>query len=121
MPYSRYRVATDKKNFELLILSWNQQKGSRIHDHPGDGCYVKVLSGSVRETLYDLGPSGPSFRSESVISSGDVCYIDNNLGVHQLSNPSSSAGAVTLHLYTPPMKDCLVVLIFAIFFVFINW
>ena len=109
LPYSRNRIATDDKHYELLVLCWNPKRESRIHNHPGDGCYVKIISGSVRETVYDVSDNAaPAFRSESILQPASVCYMDDSLGLHRLGNPSKSEGAITLHLYTPPVARCKV-------------
>jgi cysteine dioxygenase len=107
--YTRNRVATDNEHFELLVLCWNSGRSSPIHNHPGDGCYVKVLSGSVQETIYDIkGADIPVFRREAILNTGELFYIDDSLGIHRLGNPSKNHGAVTLHLYTPPVQSCKV-------------
>ncbi|CAM9827728.1 unnamed protein product, partial [Ectocarpus fasciculatus] len=109
LPYSRNRIAMDGKHYELLALCWNPGRESRIHNHPGDGCFVKIISGSVRETVYDVpNEAAPTFQSESILLPGSVCYMDDSLGLHRLGNPSKTEGAVTLHLYTPPVARCKV-------------
>lgn len=50
--YTRNLIATDNKTFTLLLLCWNPGRESPIHDHPCDGCWLKVLEGSVRECRY---------------------------------------------------------------------
>lgn len=103
--YTRNIIYTDHENFDLLLLCWNPGKASRVHDHPGDGCFIKVIDGSIKETIYDVSKDMAEYRSEHIRNSGDVCYINNTLGVHRIANPSQTGGAVTLHLYTPPIKD----------------
>lgn len=44
--------------FSLIILVWNPRKESPVHDHPCDGCWVRVLEGQVQETVYDKNSSG---------------------------------------------------------------
>lgn len=50
--YTRNLVATDNETYTLLLLCWNPGKQSPIHDHPCDGCWVRVVEGSVKETQY---------------------------------------------------------------------
>ena len=38
--------------FSLIVLVWNPDKESPIHDHPCEGCWVRVLEGNVKETVY---------------------------------------------------------------------
>ena len=106
VPYTRRRVATDGHSYELLLLQWNPLKYSMIHDHPGDGCYIKVVSGSIAESIYDRFTLNKV--QDSVASTGDVCYMDDNIGLHKIGNPSARNSAITLHLYTPPITTCKV-------------
>lgn len=41
--YTRNLVATDSKNYTILLLCWNPGKESPIHDHPCEGCWVKTV------------------------------------------------------------------------------
>lgn len=42
--YTRNLMASDGKNFTILLLCWNPGKESPIHDHPCEGCWVKTVS-----------------------------------------------------------------------------
>lgn len=44
--------------FTIICLVWNPDKESPIHDHPCDGCWVRVLEGNVQETVFDSTSSG---------------------------------------------------------------
>ena len=37
-----------------------------------------------------------------------MTFIDDSMGLHKIGNPCVDAGAVTLHLYTPPFRSCKV-------------
>mmetsp|Transcript_32952 Transcript_32952/g.75894 ORF Transcript_32952/g.75894 Transcript_32952/m.75894 type:complete len:159 (-) Transcript_32952:749-1225(-) len=51
--YTRNLVATDGKHFTLLLLCWNPGHESPIHNHPCDGCWMKVVKGTVQECRYE--------------------------------------------------------------------
>jgi cysteine dioxygenase len=107
-PYTRNLAATDGKNYTLLVLCWSPAKESKIHNHPCDGCFIKTLSGCVKETRYvvengDIKQSAVKFFCE-----GQVSFMSDDLGLHKVGNPNHHVGAVTLHLYTPPFKSCKV-------------
>ena len=62
-PFLRYtRTIVDKGNgrYNLLILCWGPGQGSPIHDHSNSDCFVKILSGQLKETLFKL-PQGENF------------------------------------------------------------
>jgi len=40
--YTRNLISTDHDSYVLLLLCWSPGKESPIHDHPCDGCWMKV-------------------------------------------------------------------------------
>lgn len=110
LAYTRNLVATDEKNYCLLMLCWGAGRESRIHNHPCNGCFVKVLSGAIQETRYSVDPNNDSMqlKGSSVCNAGSVTFMNDNIGLHKIGNPSDSVGAVSLHLYTPPFPSCKV-------------
>jgi cysteine dioxygenase len=109
-PYTRQRVNLVEGQYELLVLCWNPGKGSKIHDHPGDGCYVRLIQGKLEENLYRVVDAQENLElcSSTIISAPAVTYMDDSLGVHRLTNPDAEIGAISLHLYTPPTVRCKV-------------
>jgi cysteine dioxygenase len=118
--YTRNLVATDHQTYTLLVLVWTPGRASAIHDHPCDGCWMRVLSGSIRECRYALketpccgGGDGVSATcleciQDDVYQEGQVLHIEDCLGYHKVENPSFSKPAVTMHLYSPPFERCRV-------------
>jgi len=110
-PYTRNLVDEGNGKSNLLILVWSPGKGSPIHDHANAHCIMKVLHGSLKETLYDL-PKGEDMhgkpkaplcpKKETIYHENEVTYMSDNLGVHKISNPDPYGYAISLHLYTPP-------------------
>jgi len=100
--YTRNLISTDHETYTLLLLCWNPGQESPIHDHPCDGCWLKVLVGGIQEIRYDtkLNPV-----SQIDCRAGEISYITNNLGYHKVGNPTRTP-AVTLHLYAPPFESC---------------
>lgn len=101
-PYTRNLISTDHETYTLLLLCWNPNKESPIHDHPCDGCWLQVLQGGIRENRYD--------RQLNCISQidyreGQLSYITDNVGYHKVGNPTQRP-SVTLHLYAPPFETC---------------
>lgn len=60
MPYALYdenklytrNLVHLNEHYALIVLRWNPAKESPIHDHPCDGCWLKVLEGNIEETIY---------------------------------------------------------------------
>ncbi|KAL7489822.1 hypothetical protein ACHAW6_015541 [Cyclotella cf. meneghiniana] len=107
--YTRNLVATDNETFSLLLLCWNPRKESPIHDHPCDGCWVRVCQGKIEETRYKINEEMDSLDVTSVETyeeTREVSYINDYIGYHKVGNPSTTTPAVTLHLYCPPYEKC---------------
>eukprot|EP00744_Colponema_vietnamica_P003009 GILI01004661.1.p1 GENE.GILI01004661.1~~GILI01004661.1.p1 ORF type:complete len:234 (+),score=37.46 GILI01004661.1:63-764(+) len=106
--YTRNLVATDQKTYTLILLCWAKGQGSPVHDHPCDGCFVRVVDGAIRETRYENKIGCGTLREISCkqFQEGQVTYITDDLGLHKMENPNSDKETVTLHLYTPPFQSC---------------
>jgi len=71
---------------------------------------MKILKGSLKETLYATPPSSsklatqcaPDMTKETIYAENEVTYISDRIGLHKISNASDTEIAVSLHLYTPP-------------------
>jgi cysteine dioxygenase len=50
--YTRNLVDNCNGKSNLLILVWNPGKSSPIHDHANAHCVMKILKGTLKETLY---------------------------------------------------------------------
>jgi cysteine dioxygenase len=92
-------------NYHAWVLCWKNGQRSPIHDHPGSACVVRVLRGTLTETLFERAPNGHvkatfsrDFVQGSVIGSEDS-------DIHQVSNlQAENADLVTLHVYSPPLN-----------------
>ncbi|XP_055838305.1 cysteine dioxygenase type 1 [Episyrphus balteatus] len=130
--YTRNLVDAGNSKFNLMILCWGEGHGSAIHDHSDSHCFMKILQGELVETRYQMPDSEETIKStsgdigriedadenfngeelkeqgKSVMALNDVCYINDNLGLHRVENPSHTDAAVSLHLYCPPFDSCSV-------------
>lgn len=103
--YTRNGIVNINGNANLLILVWSPGKGSAIHDHANAHCCMKILKGTLAETLYEFPkeeglPMKPKKYSE--LNRNEVGYISDDIGLHKISNASMDDFGVSLHLYTPP-------------------
>ena len=108
MHYTRNLIATDHANNTLLLLCWNPGRHSAIHDHPCDGCWMKVLQGQIQECRYR--PEGDNQRlvctQDTTQTRNDILYIEDSIGFHKVGNPHPTETAYTLHLYSPLIQSC---------------
>jgi predicted metal-dependent enzyme (double-stranded beta helix superfamily) len=101
---ARVKYSTERYNRVLLgnnelmdvfLICWASGQSSGIHDHPSNGCLMKVLSGSLIENRYD---NKLQLTSSRILPVGSVGYMEGS----QLHDVISSNGAVSLHIYSPP-------------------
>lgn len=78
--YTRNLVDDGNGKFNLMVLCWDQGVSSAIHDHSNSHCLVKVLEGSLVESLYDWPKSqgetkSLSLKRESTFDCNQVTYM----------------------------------------------
>jgi len=120
--YTRNLVDEGNGKYDLMILCWGEGQGSAVHDHSDSHCFMKMLKGELKETRYkmpdnrtsdeecELNVDGECMELQEIGSKpmclNDVAYINDNIGLHRVENPSHSDTAVSLHLYCPPYDTC---------------
>lgn len=107
--YARNLVDQGNGNFDLLLVSWMPSHSSCIHDHAGSHCLMKILEGSIEETVYETPRSGEEtlrVKRSTVLVGGESTYVHDKIGLHRIFNPSDCRPAVSLHLYSPPILKC---------------
>ncbi|XP_047448428.1 cysteine dioxygenase type 1 [Mugil cephalus] len=108
--YTRNLVDEGNGKFNLMILCWGEGHGSSIHDHTDSHCFMKLLKGQLKETLFDW-PDRKSHgdmvqKSQRILQENRVAYINDSIGLHRVENVSHTECAVSLHLYSPPFETC---------------
>jgi len=104
--YNRLKLFQNN-DFEIMLICWNKNQETKIHNHPKNGCLYKVLEGTLIEQRYNnifksssvsstRAPSLSSFINNNQKSN----YIDNDLGIHKIIAKEKS---VSLHIYSPPL------------------
>ena len=80
--------------FEIIIISWLPGQYTSLHGHPENGCLMKVLYGTLNETLL----INKTYK-ETIINTNEVMFIKNNK--HIISNVSNKC-SISIHIYSPP-------------------
>ena len=96
----------DCDELELILLCWEPGQVTPIHDHGGEQCWVKVVQGELKETIFHTCDAGDlnEVRS-SVAKNGDVTYMVDFMGCHRLENVHKGR-SMSLHLYAKPIRSC---------------
>jgi len=103
--YTRNCLYCDEQ-YEVILLCWEKGQFTPIHDHGGEECWVKIISGSLEETIYkpnDLGE--PTLIKNSVAHAGHTTYMIDFMGCHRLKNVGNER-AMALHIYAKPISRC---------------
>jgi cysteine dioxygenase len=91
-------------NYHAWVLCWKNGQRSPIHDHSGSVCVVRVLRGTLTETLFEMAPNGHVKASFSRDMAEGSLIGSEDADIHQVSNlQADDADLVTLHVYTPPL------------------
>ena len=103
--YTRNCIVENEK-FELILICWCEGHRTPIHDHGGEECWVKVIEGEFKETIYKKNEEGELVSVKSSISKqNEVSYMKDFMGFHQLENLSNKR-SMSLHLYAKPIRAC---------------
>lgn len=114
--YTRNLVNVGNDKFNLILLCWGAGHGSPTHDHAEAHCLMKMMKGGLREIRYEFPKNEEDKKetknlkeiSRTVLNFNELCYINDDLGLHRVENASASEVAVSLHLYCPPFDTCSV-------------
>lgn len=100
-PYYR-RLLFQNTEVELLIMNWSQI-ACAPHDHGQSYGWIQVINGTTNNTVYQCQDG---FLPEALFSQdkqqGSVFFAPKS-GIHHMK--SSDDTLVTLHLYSPPIKN----------------
>jgi inositol oxygenase len=94
--YSK-KIFRSNNLFEIIIISWNNNQNSPIHNHPENGCLMKILKGSLVEERYD---NDLKKIETSICNYKDVSYINGSKILHKILNKNQKT--VSIHIYSPP-------------------
>ena len=96
----------DHEKFELILLCWGPGHTTPIHDHGGEECWVSIIEGEFKETIYQLDENDElKLLKSSIAKTNDVTYMIDFMGFHSLENLSNKR-SMSLHLYAKPIRSC---------------
>lgn len=101
-PYTRVSLSRDE-SMEVVLICFAAGQTSSVHDHRGSSCVIRVVRGTVLETLFEKA-GGTTLRAtgQHYLSPGDVSGLLGDQ-THQLSNVDTT-GTVLLNFYSPPFQ-----------------
>jgi cysteine dioxygenase len=95
-------------DFEVIIICWDKNQESPIHNHSSQNCWFGVLEGSMEEVTYDYDQTtGLTERNSNSFKRGDVGWVNSDSGIHKVRSPQHEVG-ITMHIYSKPIPMCLI-------------
>ena len=99
----RRTVIHSRPHYQVLLLCWQSEQRSPIHDHRGSSCVVRVIEGKASETRFDVtgcGRLAPVWLHEHPEGSVSASVGEE---IHQMGNfEAAGHNLITLHVYSPP-------------------
>lgn len=80
--------------FELIIIKWDKNSNSPIHDHPSIGCLMYVIEGELTEKRYINNNI-----KKYILKNNSFSFIHNKMGKHLIF---ANIESYSLHLYFLP-------------------
>ena len=104
----RYARNTVFRNdhFELVVICWQPNQASSIHDHGRSHCLYVVVEGEMQEEMFTINSAGRPRRTAARSYRAGQITIAGPAEVHRIANHASSH-LVTVHLYSPPLDDAV--------------
>jgi cysteine dioxygenase len=97
LTYNRKRIYIDDK-IEILVITWDKNHEAKIHNHSENGCFLKVLEGSLEEIVFS---PNLNLQKKRILEKGNISYMDNKIGLHSVKNIFDEI-CVSIHIYSPP-------------------
>ena len=84
------KVLYKNEDYELVLINWEKGSFTNLHNHPDNGCVLKVLDGK----LYEINDK----KTPLILNKSDINYKLKN-DYHRIIALEKS---YSLHYYSPP-------------------
>lgn len=98
--YTRNLVYQDD-NIDILILCWDSYQQSGIHDHPENGCLLRIMQGRLTEEVYQKDENNMILKETNKLLTDQISYQIGENGLHKIINEYKEQ-VVSIHIYSPP-------------------
>lgn len=98
--YKRTLLYTDEY-IDIYLIGWNKRQGSKIHDHPDNGCVMRVLMNELYEETYLIKKDGLERLCIKKFNVGETGHIKKSTILHRIFNETDES-SLSLHIYSPP-------------------
>ncbi|MEQ8908407.1 MAG: cysteine dioxygenase family protein [Vicingaceae bacterium] len=105
--YTRNCVARTKE-FELILLCWEEGQVTPVHCHNNQECWVYVVKGEFDEQRFvesEKKDEVIEVEQEMQLEKDGISYMNDDMGYHSLENIHDGR-SMSLHLYMNPIDEC---------------
>ncbi len=92
-------------NCEVLLLGWLPGQRSKIHNHKGSCCGLKVIRGCATETWFKHAENQMIFPVSSRELQQNRTALGEDTDIHQISNLTNASSLISLHIYSPSINQ----------------
>jgi len=91
------KMVYDHGCFEVMVMSWNPDHYSSIHNHGYTQWGVVQVFGNTHHMIYHTKDEELRFSKKELLTTGEIVKVNNNF-IHQMGNASTTP-YLTLHVY----------------------
>ena len=105
--YTRNCIARTKE-FELILLCWEEGQETPVHCHNNQECWVYVIDGEFEEVRFvesERKDEEIEVERELQLEEDGISYMNDDMGYHKLENVNDGR-SMSLHLYMNPIDEC---------------
>lgn len=93
-------LVTRNTYLDVVVISWNPNQMSGLHDHPSEGCILHLISGCLTEDLYITECEKLVPTKTRTLEPGATSFLQGKGGIHNIRNGTQTS--VSIHVYAPP-------------------
>ncbi len=102
--YAR-NVLARNEDFEVLLICWEKEQTSPIHDFNAQEAWIHPIEGMLREERFKINVNDERLEKVSnVLLGNDEFSYMNQIGIHRYSN-ANNARSVSLNIYRKPVTE----------------
>jgi len=97
------KISLEKEDcFELVLICWERDQYSQIHNHNNIEAWTYILKGELTEEVYTA--NNTVIENSTILSQKNIsCLTKQSNKIHHLIN-SHNGRSVSLHLYVKEIK-----------------
>lgn len=84
-------------DFDIILICWKKGQSSGVHDHPDNGCILKILKGCLHEDIYCNNEL--TKKCSRKLEKEQLAFQLGKTGLHNVSSPDQDS--ISIHIYAP--------------------